>query len=1164
MRAALAAVAILLCLPVCSIAQNGPPIGDLELPEYGASVSGLVNISGWALDFEDETITVNVFLDGQSVGQAVYPSGDRPDIQSSFSDVPWSLHTAFGFSLDSTAYPNGSHRIRVIATDPLNETTVIGETAVTFDNGTTPTGRPWPDTTDRVGVFTDQIADSVTNQQASFVAHHCAGCQKITRALADTLRLYNPDFLVLHYRLGLGLGYRAPDAQGQPTGPWLMIIEGNNWVREWPASPPDEWFYPYAGSPRVYQNQWGWYLIDPDNAAWRSYWLAEVRRQMQANDADGLFADSFSVPNFMGASRFTPNLPDVDSVFESAWSGKIARWIAAIKQDFGSAYQLIPNVGNWITTRDTTDYSGADGVMVEWFAQWAPGVPYSLADWQLQMDRILALSSAGRVVIMQSYIDNPSDLNSRKFLLANYLLVKGAKSFINIEMSAEPEWFPEYGADLGPPVSAQPAQVSALFRADWGVYARQYARGLVLVNPTNTARTVNVGSGYSRFDAVGGGVVPATGDVKEWHLDFTPVTSVTLPPGTAEVLIAGGPDPAALAVTPDISFSAIGPYGGPFTPASVTYLLTNTGALPVTWTASALASSPWLSVSPSSGTIDTGEQVALTISLTPAAALLNAGTYQDTITISNVTNGIGSTTRGAQIHVAAGPVTGFVEVGPLAPFLAAGTVGGPFSPDKAVYSVYNPGDLSLQLAVTHEVGENWLTISHYLPARQTLDVTVAINESANALPPGTHLENVTFANMTNGQGDTTRPIQLQVLGGQLEVTPSDGLASSGYQGGPFSPSQVQYTLRNTGGAALLWTAAHNQSVVWLGLSAASGMLNPGASTVVTAWISPDANNLPGGTYTDTITFTNATDGAGSTTRPVQLVISDGRLQVSPASGFSPGGSTGGTFAPASQDYTLSNPGNSSITWTVSHDPLVNWLDISQASGTLAPGGIGLVTVSVNGNAPLLSNGVYHDTLSLTNTTNGSGNTTRAVTLTVASKSLIGLDLTPTALDCPSTDSRQIYATARFSDGTSQEVTTVAQWSSSSAAIATVSATGLVTPHSQGSAIITCSYTEGGVTRTATCAVTVRYRSLSYLYVTPLSRTFYQSTPFQYQCQARMSDGWLNITEACTWTSSDPTVAMVDRRGVVTPVRNGVATIRASYVYNGTNKAAQGTAVIKSF
>jgi subtilisin family serine protease len=92
----------------------------------------------------------------------------------------------------------------------------------------------------------------------------------------------------------------------------------------------------------------------------------------------------------------------------------------------------------------------------------------------------------------------------------------------------------------------------------------------------------------------------------------------------------------------------------------------------------------------------------------------------------------------------------------------------------------------------------------------------------------------------------------------LRVTPSEGFISSGSQGGPFSPSSKTYTLTNTGGAALNWTAQATQP--WLDVTPASGTLNPGNSNPVDIVINANANTLPPGTHTDTVTFTNTTSG----------------------------------------------------------------------------------------------------------------------------------------------------------------------------------------------------------------------------------------------------------------------------------------------------------------
>ncbi|MFU8892127.1 MAG: InlB B-repeat-containing protein [Luteolibacter sp.] len=106
--------------------------------------------------------------------------------------------------------------------------------------------------------------------------------------------------------------------------------------------------------------------------------------------------------------------------------------------------------------------------------------------------------------------------------------------------------------------------------------------------------------------------------------------------------------------------------------------------------------------------------------------------------------------------------------------------------------------------------------------------------------------------------------------GALDVTGTDGLNASGNHGGPFSPSSLQYTLSNPGGTSIGWTAA--KTAGWVTLSATSGTLASGASTTVTVSINSNANTLNAGSYNDTVTFTNTTNGSGNTTRTVALRV----------------------------------------------------------------------------------------------------------------------------------------------------------------------------------------------------------------------------------------------------------------------------------------------------
>jgi hypothetical protein len=420
---------------------------------------------------------------------------------------------------------------------PTPRPTAPGTPSPTVPQPTPGPGRPWPDTSDGIHVFNDQLALYGNPAWVNFAATHYAGTQKMTRADADALRAVNPNFLILHYRLGIGLGYRAPDASCQPTGEYLQIIDGD-WVQEWPGDGvvQPSWFFPYAGHDRVYNCDWGWYLMEVDDPSWRAWWSGEVLRQLAANDDDGLFADSLSVPNYLGADCWDPALPAVDPTFEAGWAGRLEGWMDYLRGQFGGNYVLVPNAGSWVTGRDPTDYGHADGVMIEGFGYdaWAD---FGEADWHLQLDRVLGLVGQGRIILAQAYYnDTPGQ---RLFSLASYLLIKGTRTYVVLDVAMEPEWWPEYGIPIGSYVGGIPATLDELY--DGSVYRREYSNGLVLVNP-GAAVTVGLEATYYLAQPTGGGIIPDDGQIPSgWTVNYAPVTQVTLEPGTAAVLLESAP-----------------------------------------------------------------------------------------------------------------------------------------------------------------------------------------------------------------------------------------------------------------------------------------------------------------------------------------------------------------------------------------------------------------------------------------------------------------------------------------------------------------------------------------------------------------------------------------------------------------------------------------------
>ena len=111
--------------------------------------------------------------------------------------------------------------------------------------------------------------------------------------------------------------------------------------------------------------------------------------------------------------------------------------------------------------------------------------------------------------------------------------------------------------------------------------------------------------------------------------------------------------------------------------------------------------------------------------------------------------------------------------------------------------------------------------------------------------------------------------------GALTVTPTSRWSISGEEGGPFTSTSRTFTLRNSGGTAIVWQATEN--VAWLEFSGStSGTLQPGASTTVTLMLdqsgSGNARTLSSGRHSTNVEFRNNTSGGTPTSVNVRLDI----------------------------------------------------------------------------------------------------------------------------------------------------------------------------------------------------------------------------------------------------------------------------------------------------
>ncbi len=402
--------------------------------------------------------------------------------------------------------------------------------------------RAFPDTTAGIHVFHDQLnLSTMSGAQVRFAAGHYAGCQKILRGDAQLIRTYNRNFIVLHYRLGEFLGYGR-------NAPTTRIIDGNSWVPEWPGASAvgPAWYFTNGSGPYVFAEFA--YLMDISNPGYQNWWSSTVGQQLIDNEDDGVFMDSFSIPELFGyQTSFSPRLRvNGKAVFDRTWATMMQNWLIYLKGRLPNTY-LIPNVGSWITTRDLPWLDNpADGMMIEDFNMSGNTGPYPLGDWELEMNRVLGAVRQNKVIIAQTYV---STAQARMFTLGAYLLIKGNRSYLNFGNSMSAEWYPEYDIPIGSPIqsaacssagsgaTAFPACSIASLQDSHGVYRRNYSNGFVLVNPATTSITEELrGRYYLANTSPDGTLLVTTAGAKAGILTYSAVSSVTLPAHSAAVL----------------------------------------------------------------------------------------------------------------------------------------------------------------------------------------------------------------------------------------------------------------------------------------------------------------------------------------------------------------------------------------------------------------------------------------------------------------------------------------------------------------------------------------------------------------------------------------------------------------------------------------------------
>jgi hypothetical protein len=417
----------------------------------------------------------------------------------------------------------------------------------------------FPATTSGIHILEDQLPGGLSAKMLQFLATHTDGTQKQTLQVTNQFRAINPNYTVLHYQLGTGNS--AYD-----------YILNNVWASDFTyVNSQESWFahQTYAGEPqsatdlvsgRVLGNNLDWYQADIANPAWQQYTLNQVFQNMAATGSNGWFADSITYG--IGGAGYDSPIPTRYQGTNAAnpafwpggvsWTTQLGNWARTVETAFaqynaahGTGYKFLPNLDGRATSWEPNWYSDANGVPVidgaflEGFGQYT-----DTYNWSLSMNRGLAFTANGKIVIMQPYPSaDPATAAGQQqvdFFLGTYLLLKGDQTYLNILYGGGAQYFPEYGLNLGAPTTPTQTSVSGYL---WnGVYRRDFQNGFVLVNPGSTTYTLNLGGTYRRVVAGGGGTlsdvqIDANGNYIGGSLIYQNASSVTMTGGTAAIFL---------------------------------------------------------------------------------------------------------------------------------------------------------------------------------------------------------------------------------------------------------------------------------------------------------------------------------------------------------------------------------------------------------------------------------------------------------------------------------------------------------------------------------------------------------------------------------------------------------------------------------------------------
>jgi uncharacterized protein (TIGR03437 family) len=454
------------------------------------------------------------------------------------------------------------------------------------------------------------------------------------------------------------------------------------------------------------------------------------------------------------------------------------------------------------------------------------------------------------------------------------------------------------------------------------------------------------------------------------------LTATTAQPALIDVTLTVGASPAAAALTASPTSLNLSAQGGPGAPASDSFIVSSSGIAPgnFTLTTSTSSGGPWLSATPTSGSLPAA------IAVTANAFSLQDGTYSGTVSVTADSGATLNFPVSFTVGSGGSSSAGLAISQPSLSF--AYQIGGSSPPPMQTLQVTNSTG-SVPFTATSTASWLLLTTAGNLTmptatATGTTDGALNFTINPTGLAPGNYTTSVAITT-----GSQTLQVSVTLTAGTSPILSAQPAALTfSAQVGDTSETPQSIALTSSGGAI---NYAASSGSPWLAVSPQSGS-TPGSLSV-----SVNPTGLAAGSYSGSI----AVNGL---TIPITLKVggsSSGNVSFAPASvsfQVAPGS------APATQKVALTSS-SGTVTFSLSASSDGNWLTATSAGSTTPAA----VTLTANPMA-VAAQGTYTGMVSVTTYPDGN-QTNLNVTLTVGNGG--SLSVTPAMLSLAANDTQTL-------------------------------------------------------------------------------------------------------------------------------------------------------------